>query len=49
MRLRDSPSQHHLTIPRHASLRAGTLSSILSAVAEHHRMTRESLLTFLFD
>ncbi len=40
--------EHHETIPDHAALRVGTLSSILNDVFEHHGMTREELLSKLF-
>lgn len=44
-----SPSEHHVTIPNHNPLRIGTLSSILSEVATHHRLSREDLLKELFS
>jgi hypothetical protein len=40
--------EHHVTIPRHGSLRAGTLSAILSDVAEHLGISRQALLEALF-
>jgi len=40
--------EHHVTIPRHKSLRVGTLSAILRDVAEHLDMPREMLLETLF-
>jgi len=40
--------QHHVTIPRHKSLRVGTLSAILRDVADHLDMPREMLLETLF-
>ena len=40
--------QHHLTIPNHASLRIGTLAAILSEVADHFQISRDSLLEKLF-
>ncbi|MCC6811726.1 MAG: type II toxin-antitoxin system HicA family toxin [Deltaproteobacteria bacterium] len=40
--------EHHLTIPAHASLRVGTLSAILGAVAEHLKKTRDEVLEELF-
>jgi predicted RNA binding protein YcfA (HicA-like mRNA interferase family) len=40
--------EHHVTIPRHKSLRVGTLSAILRDVAEHLDMTRDMLLQTLF-
>jgi predicted RNA binding protein YcfA (HicA-like mRNA interferase family) len=36
--------QHHVTIPLHDPLRAGTLAAILKAVAIHHGLSREELL-----
>ncbi len=42
------PSEHHVTIPRHDSLRIGTLSAILRDVAEHHGMTKDELVDRLF-
>lgn len=49
IRLTTSESgEHHVTIPDHASLRVGTLSSILNDVAQHHGMTREELVSTLF-
>ena len=44
----DTPDQHHITIPAHASLKVGTLSAILGDVAIHLKMTREELLRELF-
>lgn len=38
---------HHITIPDHDPLRLGTFASILDAVATHHKMDRNELLTFL--
>jgi predicted RNA binding protein YcfA (HicA-like mRNA interferase family) len=40
--------QHHVTVPNHKSLRVGTLSKILSDVAEHFRIPREEVLKRLF-
>jgi len=40
--------EHHITIPDHDSLRIGTLSSILSDVAEHFGIQREELIERLF-
>jgi predicted RNA binding protein YcfA (HicA-like mRNA interferase family) len=42
-------SQHHVTIPRHDSLRVGTLGAILSDVAAHLDMTRDELASELFE
>jgi predicted RNA binding protein YcfA (HicA-like mRNA interferase family) len=44
----DRGGEHHVTIPLHPQLKLGTLNAILRGVAEHHRMTRESLLQLLF-
>jgi predicted RNA binding protein YcfA (HicA-like mRNA interferase family) len=40
--------EHHITIPRHESLRVGTLNAILRDVAEHLDIPRQTLLTTLF-
>ncbi len=40
--------QHHLTIPRHPSLRIGTLAGILSELESHHALSRAALLDLLF-
>lgn len=40
---------HHQTLPLHDPLKVGTLSAILSDVAQHHGMTRAELLRQLFD
>ena len=44
----DAPSQHHVTIPAHDSLRVGTLAGILSDVAGHLKLSRDDLLQKLF-
>jgi predicted RNA binding protein YcfA (HicA-like mRNA interferase family) len=44
----EQPSQHHLTIPNHDSLRVGTLAAILNDVAAHQGMERDALLERLF-
>ena len=41
--------EYHITIPRHATLRIGTLSAIVSDVAQHHHFDRDALLTLLFS
>jgi predicted RNA binding protein YcfA (HicA-like mRNA interferase family) len=43
-----SPGQHHVTVPRHDSLRTGTLASILDDVAAHLGITRSELLDRLW-
>jgi predicted RNA binding protein YcfA (HicA-like mRNA interferase family) len=40
--------EHHITIPRHRSLRVGTLAAILGDVAQHFELSREQLLERLF-
>jgi predicted RNA binding protein YcfA (HicA-like mRNA interferase family) len=40
--------EHHVTVPAHDPLRAGTLSGILAEVATHQGLTREQLLRRLF-
>jgi predicted RNA binding protein YcfA (HicA-like mRNA interferase family) len=40
--------EHHVTIPRHQSLRVGTLNAILRDVAEHLDTPRQTLLATLF-
>jgi predicted RNA binding protein YcfA (HicA-like mRNA interferase family) len=41
-------SSHHITIPRHTSLKAGTLSSILKDIASYLEIDRTALLQALF-
>ena len=41
--------EHHITIPRHQSLRVGTLNAILRDVAEHLDIPRQTLLATLFE
>jgi predicted RNA binding protein YcfA (HicA-like mRNA interferase family) len=43
----DESPQHHLTIPAHSELKAGTLSAILSMAAERLKLSREQLLAAL--
>ncbi|HZA40618.1 MAG TPA: type II toxin-antitoxin system HicA family toxin [Actinomycetota bacterium] len=40
--------EHHITIPRHAALRVGTLAGILGDVAQHFATTRDDLAERLF-
>jgi predicted RNA binding protein YcfA (HicA-like mRNA interferase family) len=42
------PSEHHITIPAHPSLKVGTLSAILAEVAAHLRKTKADLIAELF-
>ena len=43
-----TPTQHHVTVPRHDPLRVGTLAAILGDVAEHLDFTRDELMDQLF-
>jgi len=40
--------EHHITVPAHGSLRVGTLSGILGAVAQHLGLSRDELALRLF-
>lgn len=40
--------EHHVTIPNHPSLRVGTLSGILTDVADHLDFSKDDLVTKLF-
>ncbi len=40
--------EHHITIPRHAPLKVGTLSDILSDVAQYLEKDKTSVLEELF-
>jgi hypothetical protein len=40
--------EHHITIPNHDPLKIGTLSSILSEVANHLSKTKEEVVEELF-
>jgi len=44
----ETPTQHHVTIPKHNPLRLGTLSGILGDVAAHLKISREELARKLF-
>lgn len=41
---REGEEEHHITIPRHTSLRVGTLNRILVDVASHLGISKEDLL-----
>ena len=41
--------EHHITVPSHDPLKIGTLSSIISMVAEHFDITKEDLLRRLLS
>jgi predicted RNA binding protein YcfA (HicA-like mRNA interferase family) len=40
--------RHHITIPDHKPLRIGTISSIITEIANHFNLTREELVKLLF-
>lgn len=40
--------QHHITIPNHDPLKIGTLSAILTEVANHFNKTKDQLLQEFF-
>ena len=42
-------SEHHVTIPVHGSLRVGTLSQILSDVANYLELSRDQFISELFS
>ena len=42
-------AEHHITVPMHSPLKAGTRLSVLREVAAHFGMTRDELLTELFE
>ncbi len=41
-------AEHHLTIPRHRSLRVGTLANILGDIAEYVGTERDAVTDVLF-
>ncbi len=41
-------TEHHLTIPRHKSLKIGTLNNILNSVALHLEIDKQELIKSLF-
>jgi predicted RNA binding protein YcfA (HicA-like mRNA interferase family) len=40
--------QHHITIPNHNPLKIGTLSAILSDIANHFSISKEKLIEMIF-
>ena len=40
--------EHHITVPNHNAIKIGTLSSILSEVANHLSKTKEEVIDELF-
>lgn len=43
----DVNGEHHVTVPAHDPIKIGTLSGILGDIAEHHQITRATLLKVL--
>ena len=41
--------EHHVTVPRHGSVRVGTLDDILSDVASYLRIDKDQVAQELFD
>lgn len=41
--------RHSVTVPDHAPLKVGTLNRVLHDVARHHGLTRDALLSILFE
>ena len=41
--------EHHVPVPRHDPLRVGTLAAVLDAVAAHHGLDRDELLSRLVE
>jgi predicted RNA binding protein YcfA (HicA-like mRNA interferase family) len=41
--------EHHVTVPRHRTLRLGTLSGIVDEVAKHHQLGRDDAARRLFE
>lgn len=45
---RQTGGEHHITIPRHESIRIGTLNEILRDVGEHFGLTRDQIAAQIF-
>jgi predicted RNA binding protein YcfA (HicA-like mRNA interferase family) len=41
--------EHHITIPAHKEMRLGTLSAILTDIADHLDLSRDELVKSLFE
>ena len=39
--------EHHITIPNHDPIKIGTLSSILTDIAQHFNITKDELLQII--
>ena len=44
----DENGEHHVTVPKHKALRAGTLAAILFDISDHFGLRRDELLERLF-
>ena len=44
----EKDGKHSITIPKHASLRIGTLSAILNDIAQHLKISKDELIRRLF-
>ena len=44
----DVEGKHHITIPKHKFLRVGTISNILTDIANHLEIDKEKLVNDLF-
>ena len=42
------PGEHHITIPKHYSLKIGTLNNILRDVAHHLKISKDELVRRLW-
>lgn len=40
--------EHHITIPAHATLRIGTLNSVIHDIADHFKVSKEDIAGKLF-
>lgn len=45
---KSAETEHHITIPRHGTLKVGTLNSILKDIAEHLKVSKEELIRELW-
>jgi hypothetical protein len=41
--------EHHITVPRHKTLRVGTLNNILADIASHLEKEKDALMKELFE
>ena len=44
----EQQGEHHVTVPKHDTIRTGTLGAILADVARHFQLSREDLAELLF-